>query len=221
MIGPQLKERKGYDFQKSLKKQIPSIEDTPYEFVDTVESLKSAANEIRDVVSNQGCNVVAVDLEYGQHFEKHALNLCLMQLSTVEKDYIFDTLVLRDNITKSEIKAIFEDESVVKVFHGSDSDLQLLATDLDIVVINVFDTARAYQYLQRLPVQIPQGKISQSTIGGHYDVISLLKLVKYFLEIELSKFFRTADWRIRPLPKGMEDYARYDSHFLIPIYAQF
>ena len=24
-----------------------------------------------------------------------------------------------------------------------------------------------------------------------------------------------------PLPKGMEDYARCDSHFLIPIYAQF
>ncbi len=27
-----------------------------------------------------------------------------------------------------------------------------------------------------------------------------------------------ADWRIRPLPKGMLDYARYDSHYLIPEY---
>ena len=41
------------------------------------------------------------------------------------------------------------------------------------------------------------------------------------LEVELDKFFQVADWRIRPLPKGMLDYARCDSHYLIPIYAQF
>ena len=84
-----------------------------------------------------------------------------MQLSTVDKDYILDSLVLRENITKSVLKDVFEDLMIVKVFHGSDSDLQLLATDLDIVVVNVFDTARAYQYLQKLPAQISQGKISQ------------------------------------------------------------
>ena len=146
-----------------------------------------------------------------------------MQLSTTDKDYIVDALVLRDKIVKSFLKDVFEDPSVVKVFHGSDSDLQLLATDLDIVAINVFDTARAYQYLQRLPAQIAQRKLSQAaTTGtGYHNVISLAKLVKLFLEIELDKFFQVADWRIRPLPKGMEAYARCDSHFLIPIYAQF
>ena len=52
-------------------------------------------------------------------------------------------------------------------------------------------------------------------------MISLEKLVKLFLAIELDKFFQVADWRIRPLPKGMLDYARCDSHYLIPIYARF
>ena len=34
----------------------------------------------------------------------------------------------------------------------------------------------------------------------------------------MDKFFQAADWHIRPLPEGMMDYARSDSHFLIPIY---
>ena len=62
--------------------------------------------------------------------------------------------MLRENVAKSALKDVFEDPAVVKLFHGSDSDLQLLATDLDIVTVNVFDTARAYQYLQRMPAQI-------------------------------------------------------------------
>lgn len=160
-----------------------------------------------------------MDLEYHAAFERHATILCLLQMSTAEKDYIVDALVLRDNIGKSGLKDIFEDPAVVKVFHGSDSDLQLLATDLDIVTVNVFDTARAYQYLQRMPAQITAGQLSQASASGYHNVISLRKLVKLFLEIELEKLFAVADWRIRPLPKGMEVYARCDSHFLIPIYA--
>ena len=38
------------------------------------------------------------------------------------------------------------------------------------------------------------------------------------MNIELDKTFQVADWRIRPLPKGMCDYARNDSHYLIPVY---
>lgn len=38
---------------------------------------------------------------------------------------------------------------MVKVFHGFDTDLQLLITDLDLVAINVFDTSRAFHFLER------------------------------------------------------------------------
>ncbi len=50
------------------------------------------------------------------------------------------------------------------------------------------------------------------------NLISLEKLVKVTIDIDMDKFFQVADWRIRPLPKGMLDYARCDSHYLIPIY---
>lgn len=89
---------------------------------------------------------MAVDLEY-HCVERHASILCLLQLSTASKDYIFDSLLLREKITQSGLKALFEDPGIVKIFHGSETDLQLLATDLDIVTVNIFDTARAYQYL--------------------------------------------------------------------------
>lgn len=50
------------------------------------------------------------------------------------------------------------------------------------------------------------------------NFISLEKLVKLFLDVDLDKTFQVADWRIRPLPKGMLDYARNDSHYLISVY---
>ena len=39
------------------------------------------------------------------------------------------------------------------------------------------------------------------------------------LGVTLKKDYQVADWRIRPLPQEMVDYARYDSHYLIAIYA--
>ena len=52
----------------------------------------------------------------------------------------------------------------------------------------------------------------------HVNYSSLEKLVKLILDIDLDKLFQNADWRIRPLPQGMLDYARGDSHYLIPLY---
>lgn len=172
------------------------------------------------------CNAIGVDLEY-HSVERHASILCLIQLSTVDKDYIVDSLVLREEIKASGLKAIFEDSGVVKVFHGSETDLLLLAADLGIVIVNLFDTARAFQYIQKTPKLLrdrlreeDSGSASSATTVNS-NLISLEKLVKMFIDVELDKFFQVADWRLRPLPKGMLDYARCDSHYLIPIYAKF
>ena len=50
------------------------------------------------------------------------------------------------------------------------------------------------------------------------DYISLENLAKVVLGFGMDKYFQIADWRIRPIPKGMVDYARCDSHYLIPIF---
>lgn len=77
--------------------------------------------------------------------------LSLIQLSTSTKDYIINALQLRDNAQYEGLRRILENPSYVKIMHGGDTDIQLLASDLDICCLNVFDTARAYQFLQKLP----------------------------------------------------------------------
>lgn len=145
LVAPMLTKNTNLKFTKSLRKQIQNVEFTPYAWVDNEADLEIALNEIVLCLS-RGCNAIAVDLEY-HCIERHASILCLLQLSTADKDYILDSLSLRDKITNSRLKQIFEDPTIVKIFHGSETDLQLLATDLGIVTVNVFDTARAFQYL--------------------------------------------------------------------------
>jgi len=67
-------------------------------------------------------------------------------MSTHTTDYIVDALLLRKEGCKALVP-IFAHPAVIKIFHGSDTDIQLLVADLAIVTINIFDTARAYQFL--------------------------------------------------------------------------
>ena len=97
------------------------MEFTPLAWIDKEEDLRQAVAEIESCLS-RGCRAVAVDLEY-HCVERHASVLCLLQLSTFEKDYLFDSLLLREKLTNSRLKVIFEDPSVVKIFHGSETDL--------------------------------------------------------------------------------------------------
>lgn len=49
-----------------------------------------------------------------------------MQVSTGSEDYIIDGLLLWKEIEK-HLKDVFESAGIVKVFHGCDYDLSLLA----------------------------------------------------------------------------------------------
>lgn len=47
---------------------------------------------------------------------------------------------------------------------------------------------------------------------------SLSVLLQHYCNFEADKRYQRADWRIRPLPDGMLNYARSDTHFLLFIY---
>lgn len=47
---------------------------------------------------------------------------------------------------------------------------------------------------------------------------SLQYLLGKYCDIAQNKAMQLADWRIRPLPNDMLEYARQDTHFLIYIY---
>lgn len=128
--------------------------ETPLEWVESPERLASICSEINEDLLIH--SMLAIDLEY-HTVSKFATILSLVQLSTYRKDYIIDALQLRTNSLYDGLRLILENPQIVKIVHGGDTDIQLLATDLDICCLNVFDTARAYQFLQKLP-QLVQSK---------------------------------------------------------------
>jgi len=182
----------------SYIEKIPTIKDKPYKFIDTLEDLKECAEDLATH------NVLGVDLEFSG--DKRIFIASLLQISTLEIDYVIDVLVLRHSAGPI-LSPVFSNPKIVKIFHGCDYDILLLLTDLEIDILNVFDTGRALKSMMKT-----SSKSDPSLVSFDY-------LVSAFLGFKANKFFQRAEWRLRPLPKVMLNYARADSHYLHFIYA--
>lgn len=140
---------------------------------------------------------IAIDLEHNDKNSYVGL-VCLMQISTRNKDWIVDTLKpWRENL--QVLNEVFADPSIVKVLHGSSSDIIWLQRDLGLYIVGLFDTFHASSALQ-------------------FPGKSLKYLLQRFANFEAQKQFQLSDWRIRPLPKDLLDYARSDTHYLLYIF---
>lgn len=113
---------------------------TPFTFVDTREALDKLIEKLKQVKE------IAVDLEH-HSFRSYAGFVCLMQISTRDEDWVVDTLALRNELRETKLGGVFADPSVVKVFHGAESDIVWLQQDFDIYVVNLFDTYHASKVL--------------------------------------------------------------------------
>jgi ribonuclease D len=121
--------------------------------------------------------------------------VCLIQFSTSEKDYLLDPLALPD---LSPISPLFTDPNIEKVFHAAEYDLICLKRDFSITLVNIFDTMQA-------------GRI----LG--YKQVGLDSMLAIKLGITLDKRFQKADWAMRPLSTEMLSYARLDTHHLLEL----
>ncbi|CAH8497431.1 unnamed protein product [Schistosoma guineensis] len=163
--------------------------DSSYQYVDTPDTLEQIMKSL------SMCKYIAVDLEH--HSYRSFLGItCLIQMSTLDTDYIIDALALRDHL--SILNEVFTDPKIVKVFHGSDSDLMWLQRDFGVYMVNLFDTGIAARLLQ-------------------YGRFSLSYLLQRFVGVYSNKKYQLADWRIRPLPNELIEYARTDTHYLLHI----
>lgn len=169
------------------------LESTPCTLVVTEEDLFNMAERLKQVTE------IAVDIE--NHSVRSFQGFtCLIQISTRREDFIVDALALRGSIHRA-LAPVFSDESTVKVLHGADKDVQWLERDFGIYVVNMFDTGQAVRLLK-------------------YPSAALSYLLARFCEITgtSKKKFQLADWRQRPLPDDMYQYARSDTHYLLYIY---
>eukprot|EP00899_Mesostigma_viride_P006270 jgi/Mesvir1/15644/Mv03249-RA.1 len=137
---------------------------------------------------------IAVDVE---HRESYTGQVCLLQISTRDADYVVDTLALGHQLA-DHLRPLFADASILKVFHGAANDVVWLQRDFGIFVVNLWDTAQACRALSK-------------------EESSLAHLLIKYCRVATNKKMQVADWRQRPLPADMLAYARTDSHYLLYI----
>lgn len=173
---------------------IPSKpwETTEALWVDSIEVLKTMVSDLKSATE------IAVDLEHHDYRSYYGI-VCLMQISTRERDYLIDTIALRDDL--QILNEVFADPKILKVFHGAFMDIIWLQRDLGLYVVSLFDTFHASR-----AIGLPRH--------------SLAYLLEKFANFKTSKKYQLADWRLRPLSKAMNAYARADTHFLLNIYDQ-
>jgi ribonuclease D len=135
---------------------------------------------------------VAVDTE-ADSLHCYREKLCLLQVSLREGDFLVDPLVendlapLADTLARKEI-----------VLHGADYDLRLLRRALNFQSATLFDTVIAARLLG-------------------VRKFSYAALVEKYFGIQLAKGSQKANWALRPLSPKMEEYARNDTHYLLPL----
>ncbi|CRL17590.1 Ribonuclease D [Penicillium camemberti] len=184
------------EYPKPVYQVSPPVEYLPFEsttatFVDTLDGVKEMLKELKKAKE------IAIDLEHHDVHSYHGL-VSLMQISTRDKDWVVDTLQpWREELQM--LNEVFADPKILKVLHGSTMDIIWLQRDLGLYVVGMFDTFHA-----------------ASALG--FPKRSLKFLLSKFVNFEADKRYQTADWRARPLPPAMFDYARSDTHYLLYIY---
>ena len=137
---------------------------------------------------------VAVDTESNSLFA-YREQVCLVQFSTAEKDYLLDSLALQDLRC---LEPLFSSPAIEKVFHAAEYDLICLRRDFGFTFANLFDTMVAARILGRDGVGL--GAMLEAEFGLHLD-----------------KRYQRANWGERPLKPALLAYARLDSHYLVAL----
>ncbi len=164
----------------------------PVIVIDTATDLKSLVDKLIHQPR------IAVDTESNGFFA-YFDRICLIQLSSEEDDYIVDPLKIKD---LDPLRSLFEDARVEKIFHAASNDIMGLKRDFTLSVVNLFDTSVAAKILG-------------------YKHLGLATLLEDLFSIQLSKKYQRHNWGNRPLGEQEINYARLDTHFLIPMRNRF
>ncbi|MFP3855364.1 MAG: ribonuclease D [Anaerolineales bacterium] len=137
---------------------------------------------------------LAVDTE-SNSLHAYQEQVCLIQFSTRHRDLLVDPLAIDD---LSPLAPLLADPGLEKIYHAAEYDIMTLKRDFGFEQENLFDTY-----------------IAVRTLG--WENSGLASILETAFDIKLKKRFQRANWARRPLPDEMLDYARFDTHFLIPL----
>ena len=164
--------------------------ETRNDYLDTTKKLLSFIREAGKA------SVLAVDTEFIRE-RTFIPQLCLLQLATTKRTVIVDPLAITD---LSPLKKLFLSEHIVKVFHASDQDLEIIFAYLELIPQPLFDTQVAAELL------------------GMPQQTSLSNLVREYAGVRLKKTDSFTNWDERPLTSSQITYALDDVRYLPQIY---
>ncbi|KAG6458535.1 exosome component 10 isoform X2 [Manduca sexta] len=168
-----------------------ALDETKFTFVATEAALDALVEHLTGVLE------LAVDVEHHSYRTYQGIT-CLIQISTNEGgDFIIDTLAIREHIHK--LNLVFTDPKKLKVFHGAENDVLWLQRDFGVYIVGLFDTHQAAKAL-------------------NMPGLSLKHLLFKYCNFNTDKTYQLADWRIRPLPAVLVEYARTDTHYLLYVW---
>jgi len=153
---------------------------------------QSGLKRLANILADQ--QIIAVDTESNSLYA-YREQVCMIQFSTSEADYLVDPMELPD---LSPLGPIFANPEIEKAFHAAEYDLLCLKRDFGFSFANLFDTMLAARILGRKEVGL--GSILEAEFN-----------------IQVDKRHQRADWGQRPLPGFLLDYARQDTHYLIAL----
>jgi hypothetical protein len=125
--------------------------------------------------------------------------LCTIQLATPKQTWIIDVLSLKD---LGPIVPILSSPSILKIIHHADFERRVF-TERGITIENIFDTCEISRTLR-------------PTETGH----ALAECVLRELGLRMDKTYQKADWKRRPLPQALIEYAALDAEILITLHAK-
>ncbi|MCF8053602.1 MAG: ribonuclease D [Deltaproteobacteria bacterium] len=163
-------------------------------FVDAPQKMQKA---LKDIASS---SVLGIDTEYDsmRYFRE---KLCLVQIATETKVYIFDPL---GTIPLVSLGEMFASDWQTKIFHAAENDIRLLKRDYGFTFNSIFDTQRG------------------ATLLGYSD-LSLARVIEEVLGIKFvkNKSLQRSRWDKRPLSAEQIEYAGHDVFHLFAIHREF
>jgi len=144
----------------------------------------------------QNSDILSLDTEFLREKTYYA-KLCLLQMATRDEIVIVDPIRVPD-ITP--LAVLLEDENIVKIFHASKQDLEILYHEVGVLPRPVFDT-----------------QIAASMLGNAQQV-GLGALVSKICNVNLKKSDSFTDWSKRPLTPSQIEYAEDDVRYLAEMY---
>lgn len=197
-INPNAELISNWKLNERMIERSSSVARTPkYSLITNTDTLKGIQRELKTSI------VLGVDTESSSSFSYVAF-LCLLQISTSSNDFIIDCILLHDEIYEV-LRDVFADPNILKIVHGI-HEVQGLQRDFNIYSVGVIDLQEVHYMLYKNQLKT-----------------SLADIVKQCFNVNLqeSKIAQFADWRLRPLPDDLLQYAASDSRWILRCWEKF